>query len=360
MLEAIMAGKLATHAPVAAPHPAVPSAHTAVAHHAAGTDFTRDGALPMDDKVRTFILISSSLSIIGCLFIIFSFVLFRDSRKCGRRLLFMLSLADLGLAVSWLAGVVINLHTPGVSTPCIAQGYAMEFFRLSSFMWTGCFAIHLYQIIWKNIKDPEVYEIWYHITAWGIPTLVCVYFVVQDQEGVQMMGQTDRPWCWIRDFSHDKWQAFGAHLQYLMFYGPLLIIFIFNLGVYAFLGRKVGELMQTRMKIRIQKRLLLYLVVFQLTSIWGLANRIYQAWSPGHKYDYFLLCMDSLFGPAQGILNALVYGLNQKLRDRYVEWLCPDRGCCSCCSSSNYGGNARVQGGGEEGQSILNKNRGDN
>jgi hypothetical protein len=32
----------------------------------------------------------------------------------------------------------------------------MEFFRLASFMWTGCFAVHLYQIIWKNIKDPEV------------------------------------------------------------------------------------------------------------------------------------------------------------------------------------------------------------
>lgn len=79
------------------------------------------------------------------------------------------------------------------------------------------------------------------------------------------------------------------------------------------------------MKIRIQKRLLLYLMVFQLTSIWGLANRIYQAWNPGHKYDYFLLCMDSLFGPGQGFLNALVYGLNQKLRDRYVDWLCPDR-----------------------------------
>jgi len=353
-----MAGKLVSIAPSAAPSLGAGSAAIAAAASkvaaAAASAPQMDGALPMDDKVRTFIAISSTLSIIGCLFIIVSFILFRDSRKCGRRLLFMLSLADLGLAVSWLSGVVINLHTPGISTPCIAQGYAMEFFRLSSFMWTGCFAVHLYQIIWKNIKDPEVYELWYHITAWGIPTLVCIYFVVQDQEGVQMMGQTDRPWCWIRDFSHDKWQEFGAHLQYLMFYGPLLIIFIFNLGVYSFLGRKVGELMQTRMKIRIQKRLLLYLMVFQLTSIWGLANRIYQAWNPDHKYDYFLLCMDSLFGPGQGFLNALVYGLNQKLRDRYVDWLCPDRsGCCGCCGSSQY--NA-IRG--EESQSILNKNRG--
>jgi hypothetical protein len=85
--------------------------------------------------------------------------------------------------------------------------------------------------------------------------------------------------------------------------------------------------MQTRMKIRIQKRLLLYLFVFQVTSVWGLANRIYQAFNKNHKYDYFLLCMDSAFGPLQGFLNALVYGLNQKLRDRYVEWLCPDTTC---------------------------------
>jgi hypothetical protein len=135
----------------------------------------------------------------------------------------------------------------------------MEFFRLSSFMWTGCFAIHLYQIIWKNIKDPEVvissvqlrffcivtigyvqvYELRYHLMAWGLPTLVCIYFVAENAEGLQMMGQSDRPWCWIRDFQHDEWNAFGAHLQYALFYGPLLIIFIFNLAIYAFLGRKV-------------------------------------------------------------------------------------------------------------------------
>jgi hypothetical protein len=60
-----------------------------------------------------------------------------------------------------------------------------------------------------------------------------------------------------------------------------------------------GELMQTRMKTRIQKRLLLYLLVFQMTSIWGLANRIFQAYTPNHKYSYFLLCMDSAFGPLQ-------------------------------------------------------------
>ena len=57
--------------------------------------------------------------------------------------------------------------------------------------------------------------------------------------------------------------------------------------------------MQTRMKTRIQKRLLLYLLVFQMTSIWGLANRIFQAYTPNHKYSYFLLCMDSAFGPLQ-------------------------------------------------------------
>ena len=236
----------------------------------------------------------------------------------------MLSLSDLGLAVTWLFGAVVNLHTDTISEACIAQGYAMEFFRLSSFMWTGCFAVHLYQIIWKNVKDPEVFELRYHLVSWGIPSLVCCYFLFMNETGHQMMGQSDRPWCWIRDFHDDEWNAFGSHLQYAVFYGPLLVIFAFNLFIYSFLGRKVGELMQTRMKVRIQKRLLLYLLVFQLTSIWGLANRIYQAWSPKHNYSYVLLCLDSAFGPLQGFLNALVYGLNQKLRDRYKEWLCPE------------------------------------
>jgi hypothetical protein len=303
------------------------------------------GALPMNDQVRWFIALSSILSILGTCFIISSFVLFRDSRKCGRRLLFMLSLSDLGLAVTWLFGAVVNLHTGTISEACIAQGYAMEFFRLSSFMWTGCFAVHLYQIIWKNVKDPEVFELRYHLVSWGIPSLVCCYFLFKNETGHQMMGQSDRPWCWIRDFHDDEWNAFGSHLQYAVFYGPLLVIFAFNLFIYSFLGRKVGELMQTRMKVRIQKRLLLYLLVFQLTSIWGLANRIYQAWSPKHNYSYVLLCLDSAFGPLQGFLNALVYGLNQKLRDRYKEWLCPESsGCCGCGGGEKYEVIPRAEG----------------
>ena len=39
--------------------------------------------------------------------------------------------------------------------------------------------MHLYQIIWKNVKDPEVFELRYHLVSWGIPSLVCLYFVVK-------------------------------------------------------------------------------------------------------------------------------------------------------------------------------------
>jgi len=186
--------------------------------------------------------------------------------------------------------------------------------------------------------------------------LVCLYFVVETEEGLQMMGQTDRPWCWIRDYDDNRWDSFGASLQVAMFYAPLTVIFLFNLWIYGFLGIKVGELMQTRMKVRIQKRLLLYLLVFQLCSVWGLANRIYQATHPGHKFNYLLLCLDSAFGPLQGFLNALVYGFNQKLRDRYKEWLCPDTGgggtlslnricCCCCCCCCDCAGGAATGGG---------------
>ena len=30
--------------------------------------------------------------------------------------------------------------------------------------------------------------------SWGLPTLVSLYFVLQDETGMQMMGQSDRPW----------------------------------------------------------------------------------------------------------------------------------------------------------------------
>jgi hypothetical protein len=52
------------------------------------------------------------------------------------------------------------------------------FFPLVSCFWTACFAFHLFQLLARRCKAPELYESRYHLVAWGIPIAVgvCVGF----------------------------------------------------------------------------------------------------------------------------------------------------------------------------------------
>ena len=275
-----------------------------------------------DPTLILLVRIGGALSVLGSLFIIISYCLFRRSRKFSRRILLYLTVADLGASLGWLlSGVESKIHLPTSPTNvCIVQGYLLQFFYLSSFIWTACFAWHLFQLIW--IKNRRAYKLeWrYHFLSWGIPGCMCIYFAVRQSLLKQpSMGYTrDRPWCWISSSVDYKADAFGWE-QFAFFYIPLVIILMFNLSIYFCLIRRLHNNLSS-LEYKIRQRLLLYIAVFVFLTGWGLANRIFQFFNPGGIPNRFLLSMDALCGPLQGFCNAVVYGINQKLRERY--WNC--------------------------------------
>ena len=93
---------------------------------------------------------SSCLSILGAGFIVLSYWLFPDSRKVSRTILMFLSIADLGSAGTWVWSTFITTQLSTPSPQCVIQGFVLQFFYLSSYVWTSCFAFHLYQLIWKR------------------------------------------------------------------------------------------------------------------------------------------------------------------------------------------------------------------
>ena len=119
--------------------------------------------------LQILLITGSSLSIAGSGFIILSYFLFPDSRKFSRKILLYLSLADICASSAW----VLHYVAPnGGDTLCFAQGYMLQFFYLASYLWTGCFAWHLYQLIDARNRTPKSLEALYHFLSWGIPLLV--------------------------------------------------------------------------------------------------------------------------------------------------------------------------------------------
>ena len=95
------------------------------------------------------------------------------------------------------------------------------------------------------------------------------------------------------------------------------VILIFNLFIYLLLLKKKYNLsaMQLHSELKI-KRCCCTLVFLSFLDEVG--ESCISIWSPSGTLNYFLLCMDAICGPLQGFCNAIVYGINQKLRNIYI------------------------------------------
>lgn len=272
---------------------------------------------------------SSSLSVAGSLFIILSWMLFTDMHFFSRKLIVYISATDLFSSAAFLYAAVrktgVMSNTGGhASLECTVQGFALQFFVLASYLWTGCFAYHLHSLIASRRKKAHRLEVFYHAVSWGLPMLITIVLVVERLSlQSDIIGGADRPWCWLTNHAsqHESLEMEMIQ-QFALFYVPAVVVFCYNVMIYIKLA---GIVHGTELGANIRKRVLLYLLVFLLCSVWGLVHRLYQAFTPGHQPLKWLSYAEAAIGPLQGFLNAIVYGVSAKVIARYKR-LC---GCAS-------------------------------
>ena len=169
----------------------VPSLSSSSSSSSPGGDSGGGGSALTANKalLQTFMLIGSALSVAGSFFIILSYFLFKDSRKFSRKILLYLSFADMMASAAWALQYIVPEDAGGTGggvpanntrthNLCEVQGYLLEFFYLASYIWTGCFAWHLYQLIDARNRSPRKLEALYHALSWGIPLLVSVCNII--------------------------------------------------------------------------------------------------------------------------------------------------------------------------------------
>ena len=297
------------------------------------------------------LLTSASLSVIGTLLIIGSFFLFRDIRFPSREIIMYISVCDLAVSIAFLITGFAPVGgftggSEGVSYPnslCYAQGYLLTFSYLASFLWTACFALHLLGLFSATASSPKAGERGrcqlapaYHYLSWGLPTaeIVLLLMLQFGSDSFPTVGRSDRFWCWIStyDRSGRTWEGSGAWMQFGLFYIPLCAILLFNTYTYWKLHSKIRNkrTISPDMERAIRTRLQLYLVVFALCSVWGLANRIYSWFNNGdeHAPSHWLDYLEVTFSPLQGFLNSVVYGVNTKVLVLFKTWLREKLGAC--------------------------------
>ncbi|KAL4108821.1 hypothetical protein PRIC1_000530 [Phytophthora ramorum] len=295
--------------------------------------------MPLVQEV--LLLVAACVSCTGCGLLLATWRHVEAPNYVSRRIVTSLGLAGLVTAVAFAMSLVVNglgqnyRQHEGL---CYAQALTLQYFYLASYLWTACFAFHLYQIIVKRNEYPEEFLWVYRGVGWGLPGVVLVYLVLRQLTGHLGVGGADRRWCWIAvHTTHEEagedpliWRREGALQQVLLFYAPVLCVFVFNVGIYHNI---LKFLFMDPMAPRFREKVKIYLGIFFLCSVWGVINRLVQFFRADHTPNEFLSVMESICDPLQPLLNAVVYGTNKQALESYKERFCPGWGNSSLLSS---------------------------
>eukprot|EP00026_Physarum_polycephalum_P012244 Phypoly_transcript_12532.p1 GENE.Phypoly_transcript_12532~~Phypoly_transcript_12532.p1 ORF type:complete len:324 (+),score=5.27 Phypoly_transcript_12532:138-1109(+) len=237
--------------------------------------------------------ITAALGLVGSIFIIATYVLFKDSRNFGTRLVFCLSIADFIRGLSWFPWTINTIL-------CIVQGALTQFSEFASFMWVFIIAMCMFQIYVIGASEERMSNlmVWFQIGCWGLSIVIAVVPIYGNKYG---RLEEDKNICWIRDTTDP---------ERLLLYVPCILIFVVNCLAYLFITLRLRT-DTSDIRGAIEKNMALYLLAFVFSQA---PTVVLRAWlffdQEEHEVMYVLLLLQSVFQPLQGLLDALVYGVN--------------------------------------------------
>jgi len=274
----------------------------------------------MNQELQQFILrivitIFASCSVIGSGFIVFSYIYFR--KKIGSitaLLICCLSTNDLGFAISTLLTWQTDTTNIGFGEKlCYAQALLLQFFGVASYFWMGSICYHAYQSLVVTVSTKTLYGMvkYYVLICVGVPLILAVIPIPYSAYGSSSITANTLIWCWIDE-------SFPV-LRFDLYYGPALLIWLFNILVYILIKRRLNTIFRAKVGIA-NKKITLYLLIFIIIPLPGLINRTQNFIYPTDNI-FWLYLLEAIVAPSGGWLNAIVYGLSRKLRFEYWKLL---------------------------------------
>ena len=145
-----------------------------------------------DDKhtpIRVVVGLVSSLSMIGALLIILSYLCIPSIRTKAREILVHLSIADFGVACANFIGVVKHFgqslddcttaschHNQHL---CIAQAFFAGFSTIASILWTLSLSVYIYFLVVQGHSKIHAKVVYFcYVFCWGMALLVSLWLVL--------------------------------------------------------------------------------------------------------------------------------------------------------------------------------------
>ena len=159
---------------------------------------TPDTKWAMDHVNSALMVTSSSLSIIGCIIIIASYISYKDIRTSSRHIIVCISIADFFVVSANLSGIFVPPHPEKVDTFCILESFVGTTAVLCSFLWSMMLAVFLYiTIVRGNVFLAErLIHPYFHLFCWLVPLTINVMALLLHVLGNSGDAAT-AGWCWI-------------------------------------------------------------------------------------------------------------------------------------------------------------------
>jgi len=297
--------------------------------------------------------VSSALSLLGSTVIIFFYFYYFDRKVVSDpalHMVFFLSFADVCASILFLVAsryndVLLRMVTPDMvfnySSPealhspcakvqsydlhgnsvhflseynitcvpnlaCLIEANVNQFFVCSSVTWILAIATQLFRAVYLE-KPGKLYP--YHIFCWGFPILSCIIVTASGKFG------PNSDTCWIVDGDI----LFHVLFLYMFIIGGMVYIII----VYVLVWWKIAKSRSSVDKLtgrkmgsgKIVRRFVGYPLMFFVTWIGG----CYVDLNIRLNLACGVLIWKTVTFPLQGFLNALVYGLSEKVYRRFYD-----------------------------------------
>jgi len=256
-----------------------------------------------DEENNTIILstyVTSILNLVGALFTITTFLIFKDARNVATSLIFCLALTDLctASATSFIWNAAFT-H-PGEFL-CNLQGALLMFGLCGSMMWGLMIGCYMFLVLYKNVDIEKIdkYRIVFHILSWGY-ALVAGILPVFFHKYAAMFPRNKKSWCWISD---------PNSIFRLLLYFPDTVIFMALVLLYGLIRFKLRRT-QSTMANEICRKMSIYLLTYMFINFFAIVNRFQNFFFPKDAI-FTLYLLQFITQPLQGFLNALAYVWNE-------------------------------------------------
>ena len=162
------------------------------------------------------------LSMLGALFIIFTFPFFRRLNVPALRLVLYLSITDFLSTFDYITSSADSYshETCELYPICYFQSIMGQFSELARIFWVSCIAFNLYTIAVRGMSERIAMRLEkvYHIVSWGVPTLSVIIVLA-----FNMVGPAGA-WCWVSE------EFLGARLALLylwLIFGIIFVLFCY-------------------------------------------------------------------------------------------------------------------------------------